>query len=412
MAQPKNLQYEWARLIIDGLASQGVSEAIISPGSRSTPFVCAALGHPRVHCTSVLDERSAAHFALGQARATGMPSVLICTSGSAAANYFPAVVEASESRVPLIVLTADRPPELHHCGANQTTDQLHLYGARARFFANVGEPLATEQALRAVRRTAIRAVAEAIGGVPGPVHINAQAREPLEPRAADDPSSVALQSLCDGICAEGDIVGAVSSTTIADTEQLDWLAAACARAERGLIVCGPAPVTQGAARDAVLRVARLSGFPIVAEAASQFRFMEGASKWVFGASDALWRSADARASLRPDLIVQVGDAPVSKGWSLLMQESFARQHVLITEHGWPDPTARATRLIRGAVPRTLSALSERLPGRAPSAGWHDRFMAAQQTVSQACARVLGDAGEELSEGHRRQGCRRRLRRGW
>ncbi|TFH29549.1 MAG: 2-succinyl-5-enolpyruvyl-6-hydroxy-3-cyclohexene-1-carboxylate synthase, partial [Myxococcales bacterium] len=153
MGTGAELQTEWARLVIDSFVQAGVRDAIISPGSRSTPFAIAALEHEGLECTSALDERSAAHYALGQARTTLRPSLVLCTSGSAPANYFPAVVEASEAGLPLIVLSADRPPELHRCGANQTTDQVGLYGNKARFFANLGEPRDDELSLRAARRT-------------------------------------------------------------------------------------------------------------------------------------------------------------------------------------------------------------------------------------------------------------------
>lgn len=397
MERAKNLQTEWARLLIDGIASAGVTDAIISPGSRSTPFVCAALEHEAIRCRSLIDERSAAHFALGQARVTGVPSLLICTSGSAAANYFPAITEAYEGRVPVVVLTADRPPELQHCGANQTMDQLHLFGTRARFFANLGEPVASEQALRAVRRTAIRAVAESIAHQ-GPVHLNAQAREPLEPQVARDPDCIALASLCRSIRAEGAVAGAVPTPRLADGSHLDWVAAACARAERGVIVCGPSPVHHRDARDAVTVLADRTGFPVVAEAASQFRFLPGASRVVFDASDALWRSEHARAAFQPDLVLQVGDAPVSKGWARLMAQDFPRQHVLVTEHGWPDPTARACRVVRGSVQHSLVALADRLSERQRSFVWRERLMSAQAVVHEVRANVLEDAGNALSEG--------------
>ena len=198
MGTAAEIQTQWARLVIDSFVQAGVGDAIISPGSRSTPFATAALEHEELQCTSALDERSGAHYALGQARVTLRPSLLLCTSGSAPANYFPAIIEASEAGVPLIVLSADRPPELHRCGANQTTDQIGLYGPKVRFFANLGEPRDDTLSLRAARRTVAQAVSEALGVKPGPVHINAQARKPLEPMPAEGE----LQVRVDAILAE------------------------------------------------------------------------------------------------------------------------------------------------------------------------------------------------------------------
>ena len=154
-------QSVWARLLLDGFVQAGVREVIISPGSRSTPFVLAAHQHPELRCRDILDERSAGFFALGQSKASDEPSLLICTSGTAGAHYLPAVMEASLSHTPLLVLTADRPFELQACGANQTVDQLKLYGEHVRRFFHLGRPDSSERALRALRRTAAQAVATA-----------------------------------------------------------------------------------------------------------------------------------------------------------------------------------------------------------------------------------------------------------
>ncbi|RMH22798.1 MAG: 2-succinyl-5-enolpyruvyl-6-hydroxy-3-cyclohexene-1-carboxylate synthase, partial [Acidobacteria bacterium] len=186
MAEAANLQAVWARLLIHSLVDAGVREAVISPGSRSTPFVLAACAHPGLRCHDVIDERAAAFFALGQGRASGRPSLLICTSGTAGAHYLPAVIEAEMARVPLLVLTADRPLELTRGGANQTIDQLKLFGDHARAFFELGLADADPAALRALRRTAAQAVFRCREPVPGAVHLNARARKPLEPVAEED----------------------------------------------------------------------------------------------------------------------------------------------------------------------------------------------------------------------------------
>src|SRR5215471_11195604 len=181
---PENLLSEWARLLVVSLADAGLCDLVVSPGSRSTPLVAAALASKRFRMTSLVDERSAGFFALGRAKATGRPSAVVCTSGSAAANYFPAVVEAATARVPLLVITADRPPELHDCGAAQTMDQTRLYGAHVRRFVDVGMPETDAAALYALRRRAAQCLAETMWPEPGPVHVNVRARKPLEPVAA------------------------------------------------------------------------------------------------------------------------------------------------------------------------------------------------------------------------------------
>ncbi|MFQ5614288.1 MAG: 2-succinyl-5-enolpyruvyl-6-hydroxy-3-cyclohexene-1-carboxylic-acid synthase, partial [Anaerolineae bacterium] len=171
----------WAQVFVDELARAGLRAVCIAPGSRSTPLTLAFAAEPRIRVYSLLDERGAAFFALGLALAGGRPVALVCTSGTAAANFFPAVVEAHQSRVPLLVLTADRPHELRHSGANQTIDQIKLYGDFVRWFVDVAPPEAAPSArtLRSLRTLACRALATAAGLPPGPVHLNFPFRKPL-----------------------------------------------------------------------------------------------------------------------------------------------------------------------------------------------------------------------------------------
>ncbi|MGH7285972.1 MAG: thiamine pyrophosphate-binding protein, partial [Polyangiaceae bacterium] len=156
--QPANVLTEWASLLFSSLASAGVTDVVVSPGSRSTPFVVAAVREPTITCHSVIDERAAAFFALGQARITGRPSVLLCTSGTAAAHYLPAIIEAGSAFIPLLVVTADRPTELQECAAPQTIDQTKIYGDHARRFFDLGMPDDSADSLRALRRVAHQAV--------------------------------------------------------------------------------------------------------------------------------------------------------------------------------------------------------------------------------------------------------------
>src|SRR5262245_12889363 len=173
--------YLGLRAFVDELARCGVREACTSPGSRSTPLVLSLAREPRIASTSHLDERSAGFFALGVAKATGVPAALACTSGTAAANYAPAVIEAHAARVPLIVPTADRPPELRELGAGQTIDQVKLYGSAAKWYLEVDSHAATPERVRWLRQLACRAFWTSVGGRPGPVHLNFALREPLVP---------------------------------------------------------------------------------------------------------------------------------------------------------------------------------------------------------------------------------------
>src|SRR3954452_4009662 len=171
--------YLGLRAFVDELARCGLRDACTSPGSRSTPLVLSLARDPRIRATSHLDERSGAFYALGLAKATRRPVALACTSGTAAANYVPAVIEADEDRVPLLVHTADRPPELRDLGAGQTVDQVKLYGSAAKWYLEVDDHPATPDRLRWLRQLACRAYFTALEGRPGPVHLNFSLREPL-----------------------------------------------------------------------------------------------------------------------------------------------------------------------------------------------------------------------------------------
>ncbi|MGD2114058.1 MAG: 2-succinyl-5-enolpyruvyl-6-hydroxy-3-cyclohexene-1-carboxylic-acid synthase, partial [Acidobacteriota bacterium] len=187
LADPPNLSTLWGRVLVDELARCGLRHAVIAPGSRSTPLAFACADHPDVSDLSVIDERSAAFVALGLARATGRPAAVISTSGTAAANFLPAVTEADRAGVPLLVLTADRPARLRDAGDSQTADQTKLYGERVRWFHEVTEarlePGSEEPSLRSLRSTAGHAWSRALGaaGPPGPVHLNLPFEKPLEP---------------------------------------------------------------------------------------------------------------------------------------------------------------------------------------------------------------------------------------
>ena len=171
----------WGRAIADELAKAGVDAVCIAPGSRSTPLTVALDAHADITVFSHLDERSAAFFALGRGKRTGRPTPVVCTSGTAAANFHPAIIEADTGRVPLVVLTADRPAELRDSGANQTVDQEKLFGDAVRFYRDLPEPAAEDRRVRSLRTTVNRAVASSTGAKPGPVHLNVPVAKPLEP---------------------------------------------------------------------------------------------------------------------------------------------------------------------------------------------------------------------------------------
>jgi 2-succinyl-5-enolpyruvyl-6-hydroxy-3-cyclohexene-1-carboxylate synthase len=184
----------WARSFVDELARTGVRDVVLAPGSRSTPLVLAFARDGRFRLRVHLDERSAAFFALGVGKASGVPALMLTTSGTAAANVFPAVIEASESEVPMLVVTADRPPRLRGADANQTVDQLRLYGRHARDFFDVPAPVLGGPELRHLRTLACRAVAATLGPPAGAVHVNFPFDKPLEPVEPPDASRASIRS--------------------------------------------------------------------------------------------------------------------------------------------------------------------------------------------------------------------------
>src|SRR4051794_26643625 len=249
--------YLGLRAFADELVRCGVTDACTSPGSRSTPLVLSLAREGRLRATSHLDERSGAFYALGLAKATGRPAVLACTSGTAAANYAPAVIEAYEARVPLLVLTADRPPELRDLGAGQTIDQVKLYGRNAKWFLEVDDAPATPERARWLRQLACRAVHTAVSGRPGPVHLNFALREPLvlEDDLPEDP----VPGRPDG----RPWVDVSPAMAVPDGRRVQALAQAIEGAARPIVVAGR--LERAGAGEAVAAFARRLRVPLLAD---------------------------------------------------------------------------------------------------------------------------------------------------
>lgn len=358
---PKNLQTEWAWLLFASLADAGVRDVVISPGSRSTPFVVAAVREKRLRRHEVVDERAAAFFALGQARVTGQPSVLLCTSGTAPAHYLPAMIEANISGVPLLVLSADRPPELYDCRSPQTIDQVKLFGENARQFFDL-VPEDSETSLRAVRRIAAQAVLGTLWPRAGAVHINARARKPLEPALPSTEVERQLFARARSIAGEPMVV-APPPRLLPNPDAVAAAASIVSTSTRGLIVAGPASIAQRAAREAVWDLARATGFPLACEATSQLRFGPRPADVTFlDGLDLLLRSSSFTASRPFDAAIQIGAPPTSGAWEQLAP-SLAR--VVLTDHGWPDPSSSARVIVYADIAASCRALVTELGGKAP-----------------------------------------------
>ncbi len=371
---------------MDELARCGLRDACTSPGSRCTPIVLSLARDRRLRCHSHIDERVSGFFALGAAKATGRPVALTCTSGTAAAELLPAVIEAREARVPLIVLTADRPPELRDVGAGQAIDQIKLFGDAVKWFCEVGTHDASAASLRWWRTLACRAYATALEGRPGVVHLNIALREPLVidvPLPADD------SGRADGapyVTRRAPPAGATDDGALRHLHEL------VAGARRGVLVAGrhERDTPLGAAAAAF---AAAAGWPLLADPLSGARRGPAAVAHY----DALLRDEELAAGLRPDLVVRVGDLPPSKPLrSWLAAAGDARQVTLDPEQAWQDPDGVVRESLALEPASALSALSgdERL-GAGVDALWLRAWRGADDAAAAALAEALGE--EELSE---------------
>jgi 2-succinyl-5-enolpyruvyl-6-hydroxy-3-cyclohexene-1-carboxylate synthase len=386
---PTTDTYTLLRAFVDELARCGMRAACTSPGSRSTPLVLSLAREPRLRCYSHVDERCAGFFALGLAKASARPVAVACTSGTAAAELLPAVIEAHEARVPLLVLTADRPWELRENGAGQAIDQLKLYGAAAKWFFEVGVHEAGAQQLRWMRTLACRAYWTALEGRPGAVHLNFPLREPL---VIDGEPPVEYSGRDDGRPYVGRAASPSAGTATGAEDSL--LSGLVEHARRGVVVAGREERQAGLGETAAAFAATL-GWPLLADPLSGARRGDAA----IAHYDALLRDDAFVASLVPDLIVRVGDLPVSKPLrSWLAGLAGARQVALDPEGAWQDPASvlsDSLELDPTVALRRLTDAHSSTPRGSLEEDWLASWHSADERAAQAILGVLG--GEQLSE---------------
>ena len=357
---PTNRNTALASAMVEELARCGVRRAVVSPGSRSTPLAVALWRHPAIAVDVILDERSAGFVALGIALASRVPAAVLCTSGSAAANLHPAVVEADEASVPMIVLTADRPPELRDIGAGQAIDQLKLYGQSPRWFCEVGTHEADDDGLLHFRSVACRAFAAAAGDPrPGPVHLNLPWREPLAPNPVEGDITATDPLALEGR-GERPLTAVAGSSAVPSTEQAERICELIAAEPRGLIVAGRH--TDPGLAEPMVRLAAAARYPILAEPLSQLRLGPHDRSRVVSSYDLLARGSPAQ--LEPRLVIRVGDMPTSKPLRQWLARIEGLRQIVVESGGdWREPTRRAETVVR-ADPGALAArLSELLADR-------------------------------------------------
>jgi 2-succinyl-5-enolpyruvyl-6-hydroxy-3-cyclohexene-1-carboxylate synthase len=380
-----------ASAFAEELARGGVRHAVVSPGSRSTPLAVALWRQAEIGVSVIVDERSAAFFALGAAQATRTPVALLCTSGTAAANYHPAICEADESAVPLVVLTADRPPELRGIGAGQTIDQVKLYGESVRWFCEVGTHEADDDGLLHYRSVACRALAAARGETrPGPVHLNLPWREPLAPVPVEG-----AVTATDPLALQGRDERPLTAVTSIDLEPsaflLDEMAAHIGDAISGVIVAGRQLDPE--LREPLAHLAWASGFPILAEPTSQLRCGPHDRSYVVSTYDLLLRDEHFARSVVPDLVLRFGEMPTSKPLRAWLSASSADQIVIDPYGGWNEPTNRAAAILRADPTELAAGWATRLEKEERPAP--QRWLDAEQAAGEALESALAD--DEISE---------------
>jgi 2-succinyl-5-enolpyruvyl-6-hydroxy-3-cyclohexene-1-carboxylate synthase len=398
----------FATVFADELARCGIREVVIAPGSRSTPMAMAfhaldRAGRMRLHVR--IDERAASFTALGMAKASRRPVAILCTSGTAAANFHPAVIEASESGVPLLVLTADRPPELRGAGASQTIDQVKLYGDAVRWYADPGVPERRAGTVAAWRSLACQACAQASGAAgtfPGPVHLNLPFRDPLVPDRAVPDRAVPDRAVPDRAASRGVASGEPGNEDWPEPvdgrpDGQPWTRFAYSSAaaplsvpwtERGVIVCGDGDYDAGP----LLALAGQAGWPVLAEPSANARRGPNA----LTAYQYLLASAEFMAAHRPDVIISAGRPGLSRPQAALLRSPGARHIVIAQGPGhWADQ-ARMSTDVAAAVKLTGGPPTAGSPVPGPATSWLAGWQRADEAALAAIAAIL-DEGDALSE---------------
>jgi len=367
MNAPGDVTARWASSLVDGLVGAGLRRVVISPGSRSTPLTLAVLRHPALRSRVVIDERSAAFHALGLAKAEQHPVAVIATSGSAVANWFPAVVEADMGRVPLILLSADRPPELQDCGANQTMDQIALFGRHVRVF----HPLPPAEADTGwLAPLAARVMAASLDPLPGPVHINVPLREPLIPADCKEVSGHSATPPCR-------FMARAPRPSEAALETLKTVLAG----GRGAIVCGTESLGEDG-RAAVFDLAERLAAPVFADGLSGLRFDARAGRTLLAHPDQV-----ARVAPPADWVLRLGGAPISRALSDWLKRGRDRPQVVVG--GAPrlaDPEGTASHLLHADV----AEVCRNLQGPPALDDWLREILAVDDAAATAAGDVCAD----------------------
>ncbi|MBD2095152.1 2-succinyl-5-enolpyruvyl-6-hydroxy-3-cyclohexene-1-carboxylic-acid synthase [Trichocoleus sp. FACHB-591] len=381
----RNTNSVWASILAETLVRLGLRMAVVCPGSRSTPLAIAFAQHPEVEAIPVLDERSAAFFALGLARQSGLPVVLVCTSGTAGANFYPAVIEARQSRVPLLVLTADRPPELRDCNAGQAIDQQKLFGDFPNWYAELATPALEVGLLRYLRQTMIYAWERSLWPVAGPVHLNLPLREPLAP--IPDPAVEEWRSQFDS----AQFFAAVQPITeieAAGVGNIQLPLATWQACERGVIIAGPAqPRSPVQYCTAVAQLSAALGWPVLAEGLSPLRNYADLNPELISTYDLLLRNRQLAEQLAPAMVIRIGEMPTSKELRLWLERVQPQQWIVDPGDRNLDPLHGYTIHLRLVIEQLAPLLP---PTSQSSSSYFKDWCSAEGKVRQKLDQTMSD----------------------
>ncbi len=345
----RNTNTVWASVLAETLQRLGLTTAVICPGSRSAPLAIAFAQHPKIEAIPVLDERSAAFFALGLARRTHQPVALICTSGTAGANFYPAIIEASESCVPLLVLTADRPPELRDCNAGQTIDQHKLFGSYPKAYAELALPSIELPMLAYLRQTLIQLWQQSLGSSPGVVHLNLPFRDPLVPLPQSE--AQALEATFEAETFFGHVHPLVAVSLSAAVCPFPLNA-------DGIIIAGCAqPESPERYCRAIAHLSKSLGMPVLAEGLSPLRNYASLNPYLISTYDLILRNHNLAQKLAPDVVIRVGEMPTSRELRQWLAETQPRQWVIDPSDRNLDPLHGRTTHLETSVESFAETLS-------------------------------------------------------
>jgi 2-succinyl-5-enolpyruvyl-6-hydroxy-3-cyclohexene-1-carboxylate synthase len=391
----RNTNTVWASILAQTLQRLGLTTAVICPGSRSTPLAVAFAQQNQIEAIPVLDERSAAFFALGIVRTTGRPVVLVCTSGTAGANFYPAVIEARESRVPLLVLTADRPPELRDCHSGQTIDQVKLYGNYPNWQAELAVPSVEISMLSYLRQIVVHAWERSLSPTPGAVHLNIPFRDPLTPLPQFDTDTLKSQFQLEDFFAHipqpllpliprGGTEFPSPQSPVPNPYQ-EWQ-----ECEQGIIIAGPAqPQNSQDYCDAIAQLSKALKWPVLAEGLSPLRNYADLNPYLISTYDLILRNQQLAQQLTPSIVIHIGELPISKELRSWLDKSQPRRWVIDPSHHNLDPLHGKTIHLRTTIEQMTDIIPPLtkggLGGVKPSAyldQWCDAEAKVRSTVDQ------------------------------